>query len=437
MNILIVETVWMGGAPYTFLQKTLLTAFSILPTLQARELAAITPNQHKVTVLNERYAKISYETKYDVVLITFVTSTTSRAYMIADTFRKKGVPVVLSGFHASSLPEEAKQHADSVLIGRNEEGWMTVLQDIEQKKLQPYYYTPPYNTSQTLPPTNIQLPGFLMTGALEATRGCPYHCEFCPETNIQGGNAFYKRPIPEVIEEIKKIPQKTLMFYDASLTIDPSYTKELFQNMKGLHKRFFCNGNADVLANDAELVRLSKKAGCVAWLIGFESINQNTLDIAGKKTNKVTEYKKAIHAIHTNHMAVIGDFMFGFDADTPEVFAKTLNAIKELHIDVADFSILTPFPGTPLFTKLNEEKRIVTKEWTYYNMGHVVFIPKQMTSDELLQGVRLMYAEFYNPLVTIKRISRNLSRGLYPFVVVLMRNLLATLHARRLKTPKN
>ncbi len=436
MNILIVETVWMGGARYKFLEKTLLTTFSILPTLQARELAAITPKQHRVSVVNERYTQIDYTASYDVVLINYVTSTASRAYIIADNFRKKGIFVVLCGFHASGLPEEAKQHADSVIIGRNESGWLMALQDIKQKKLQPFYHAPPYNTTQSLPPTNVQLRGFIMTGALEATRGCPYQCEYCPETNIPGGNSFYKRPIPEVIEEIKKIPQKTLMFYDASLTIDPSYSKELFQNMKGLRKRFFCNGNADVLAKDEDLVRLSNEAGCIAWLVGFESLSQDTLDSVGKKTNKVDDYAQAIQNIHKNHMAVIGDFMFGFDTDTPEVFQTTLKAIKELKIDVADFSILTPFPGTPLFTKLDIEKRILTKDWKYYNMGHVVFVPKQMTPDELLQGVRLMYAEFYHPLYTIKRISQNLTRGLYPFFVIVARNVVATLSARRLYSVK-
>ncbi|MFA5102323.1 MAG: radical SAM protein [Candidatus Thermoplasmatota archaeon] len=430
MNILIVETVWMGGAPYTFLQKTLLTTFSIIPTLQARELAAITPKHHTVTVLNERYAKISYETKYDVVLITFVTSTAPRAYMIADTFRKKGIPVVLSGFHASGLPDEAKQHADSVLIGRNESAWLTVLRDIEQKRLQPFYHAPPYNPSVILPASQVRLPGFMMIGALEATRGCPYQCEFCPETNIEGGAVYFKRPIPEVIAEIKRIPQKTLMFYDTSLTIDPDYTKELFKKMKGLKKKFFCNGNVDVLAQDKELIRLSKEAGCLAWLVGFESFCQTTLNQIGKTTNTVREYAQAVKNIHSQKMVVIGDFIFGFDTDTPEVFDKTPSLIRYLEIDVADFSILTPFPGTPLFKKLDTQGRILTKDWKFYNMGHAVFQPTHMTPKELEEGVQRVSREYYSTLMTIKRVVRSLRWGVPSFFVALTRNLIAMRRGR-------
>jgi radical SAM superfamily enzyme YgiQ (UPF0313 family) len=432
MNILIVETVWMGGKRYKFFDKLLLTTFSILPTLQARELAAVTPKNHMVTVANERYTPIDYDTPYDVVLINFVTPTTPHAYEIADTFRKKGIPVVLSGFHASGIPDEAKHHADSVLIGRNELGWRTVLEDLEKKTLQPVYQAPPYEKSMHLPPTNVRLPGFVMTGAVEATRGCPYHCEFCPETNIPGGMTLFKRPIEEVTEEIKRMPQKNLMFYDTSLTIDPTYTKELFKRMKGLRKKFFCNGNVNALAHDTELIRLSKEAGCLAWLIGFESMCQNTLDNAGKLTNKVEEYAQAVHNIHQNHMAVIGSFIFGFDNDTPRVFQTTLSMIKELGIDVADFSILTPLPGTPLFQKLDSQGRILTKDWRLYNMGHAVFTPNHMTPTELEEGVRRVYAEFYSRIYTIKRMTRGLRLGFRTFAVIFARNLVAVMTRQKL-----
>jgi radical SAM superfamily enzyme YgiQ (UPF0313 family) len=432
MNILIVETVWMGGATYKFLDKTLLTAFSILPTLQAREIAAITPKNHTVTVINERYTPIDFHEKYDVVHINFVTSTAPRAYEIADTFRNNNVFVVLSGLHASGVPEEAKQHADSVLIGRPELAWLSALQDIEQHKVKSFYQAPTVEQPMRLPPTMISLPGFVVTGALEATRGCPYQCAFCPETHILGESHYYERPIDDVITEMKTIPQKTLMFYDNSLTIHPEYTKELFRKMKGMHKRFFCNGNVDVLARDPELVRLSKEAGCIAWLIGFESVSQQTLDAIGKKTNRADEYTQAVQNIHGYGMAVIGCFMFGFDTDTPAVFGETLKVIKKLDIDVADFSILTPFPGTPLFKQLEEQGRILTKDWKHYNLKTVVFAPQQMTPEQLLTGVQWMYSDFYTPFHTIQRVLRSLRDGLYTFFVVLSRNVIATMNSRRL-----
>ena len=436
MKILIIENVWMGGAKYKLFDKMFLTSFSILPTLYARQIAAITPKKHTVSVLSERYSKIDLDESYDIVNINFTTSTTPRAYEIADNFRKKGVTVVLSGLHASALPEEAKQHADSILLGRGEINWLRLLEDFEKNKLEPLYQPINYNESTKIPPTNIHLPGFVVTGAIEATRGCPYRCEFCPEANIPGGGNFYARSVDEVISEIKSIPQKTLMFYDTSLTINPSYSKTLFRKMIGLNKKFFCNGNSDILARDKELVSLSKEAGCLAWLVGFESVSQETIDEVGKKTNKVDEYFQTVKNIHDNKMAVIGDFMFGFDTDTPDVFDETLKVIKELKIDIADFCMLTPFPGTPIFNKLEKEGRILTKDWSQYSLKNVVFEPKNMTPDELIQGLRKMYYEFYSTPYTVKRIVRSLKLGIYPFFLVLARNAIANMNSRRLFTSR-
>ena len=179
-------------------------------------------------------------------------------------------------------------------------------------------------------------------------------------------------------------------------------------------------------------MKLSKEAGCVSWLIGFESISQETIDEIGKKTNKVADYFKAVENIHNHKMAVIGCFMFGFDTDKPTIFDETLDAIKKMKIDICDFCVLTPFPGTPIFNRLENEKRILTKEWKSYNLKTVVFQPKQMTPDEINIGLQKMYTEFYSLHYTVKRIIRGLKLGLFPFFVIFARNMVATMNSRRL-----
>jgi len=436
MNILIIENFWIGGSKLKPFEILLLNTFSILPTLFTWQLASVTPKKHSVEVVDERYSTINFEEEYDIVLINFNLSSVPRAYEIADTFRGKNIPVVLSGWYSSVMSKEAKEHADSVLIGRNEIIWLELLEDFENGELKPFYGPAKHDKSFRIPPTNVELPGFVLTGAIEATRGCPYKCEFCPEASIPGGSQYYVRPVDEVIDEIKSMPQKTLMFYDNSLTINPGYSKSLFKKMKALNKKFSCNGNSDVLARDKELVRLSKKAGCVSWLVGFESVSQGTLDEIGKTGNRVEEYFQAVKNIHGHGMAVIGSFMFGFDSDTKDVFDETLKTIKELKIDVADFCILTPVVGTPVFNKLEKEGRILTRDWSKYDMKNVVFEPKNMTPEELLQGVRRMYIEFYSTSYTVKRVVKSLRLGLYPFFLVLARNAVANMNSKLLFNPK-
>lgn len=427
MNILLIEQLKRSSQSSNMFLTRFLTTFSILPTLYIRRLAAITPKKHQVTVINERYNPLQITSDFDLVVINFNTSSSKIAYEVADRFQGKQVTVVLCGLHASALPDEALIHADAVLIGRGECNYLTLLEDIENKSLKTIYKPKPYDSSLCqIPPTNLSLPGLVIMGALEATRGCPYRCGFCPEGNTPNANQFYTRPVEEVIDEIKHIPQRILMFYDTSLTIDPTYTKKLFTQMKPLKKRFFCNGNIDVLANDPSFVTLSKKAGCIGWLVGFESFNQQTLHSLGKTTNRIQDYKRAIDLIHSQKMIVIGDFMFGFDSDTVEVFDETISMLNKLCIDVADFTILTPFPGTPLFDELKSQKRLLSTDWNQYTLFNPVFQPKQMSPEQLQNGVRSLYQRFYSPKYIVSRMLRSVSYGFYPFSAVVSRNILSS-----------
>jgi radical SAM superfamily enzyme YgiQ (UPF0313 family) len=433
MKVLVIETVWIGHGRYGFFDKTLLTAFSILPTLQARQLAAVTPRQHMVRVVNERYEPVDVHGAYDVVLINYTTPTAPRAYELADAFRARHIPVVLSGIHASAVPEEAKEHADAVLLGRGEPVWPAVLEDIEHHRLKSFYEPVSFQTSPSLPETRVELPGFVLTGAVEATRGCPYQCDFCPETHLSNRQPFFKRPVEDVVREVRGIPQRTVMFYDGTLTTDGEYARELFVHLRGTRKRFLFNGNVDMLAGDPELVRLSRQAGGLAWFVGFESVSKSSLESYHKRTNRVDEYKRAVENIHANRMAAFGSFMFGADTETPEIFSQTLRIVDDLGLDVVDFCILTPLPGTPLFQRLDAEHRILTKDWSCYTLNQVVFKPKNMTPDQLLNGTQQAFASFYSPAQTMKRLSRSLRLGISPFFVVAGRNLVATMAARRLQ----
>ncbi len=430
MKILLVEQLKRSSKVNGHFLTRFLTTFSILPTLYIRQLAAITPKNHHITIVNERYTPLSISEEFDLVVIHYTTASATIAYDIADQFREQKTPVVLCGLHASALPDEALKHADSVLLGRGECNWLRLLDDFKHNQLKNIYSPVPINDDSChIPPTKVNLPGFVMMGAVEATRGCPYQCDFCPEGNTTHAKHFYTRSIDEVITEIKEVSQKIIMFYDLSLTINADYAKQLFLKMIPLHKHFFCNGNIDVLSKDPELVHLSKKAGCIGWLVGLESFDQQTLDSVGKSTNKVMDYKKTIDLIHSHKMLVIADFMFGFDTDTLGVFDHTLILLKKLHIDVADFTILTPFPGTPLFERLKRENRLLTTDWDQYTMFNPVFQPKQMTPEQLQQGVLSLYKKYYSPKDTLGRILQNSTKGFYPLTAIITRNLLASFNS--------
>ena len=387
------------------------------PPLGLQQLAAVTPKKHTVKIIDERFEGINYNKKYDLVGITTITASAIHAYEIADKFRKRGMPVILGGYHASVLPDEAKQHADSVVIGEADLIWPNLLQDLEKGKLRPFYKDEiPVDPTLITPPDRNASKNRYILAAVQATRGCPIGCEFCTISNLSGGKVFRKRPVENVINEIKSIKHRALVFYDASLTIDPSYAKDLFKEMKGLKKKFSAYGNINSLGKDDELLELSKEAGCTAWFIGFESINQNTINSVGKSTNIVEEYGKAIKKIKSHGISVIGSFMFGLDTDTPDVFDATLEAIEIWEIDSAEFSPLTPYPGTSIFRRFEDEGRILTKDWSLYTCsGNVLFQPKNMTIQEFLDGIDKL-EDFYSMSRFLRRVVRTIKLGFSPFL---------------------
>jgi radical SAM superfamily enzyme YgiQ (UPF0313 family) len=399
----------------------LLSVFSnsMIPAFKA--LTNVTPKEHSIDIIDERIDSIDYDEDYDLIGISVMTNQAPKAYQISDKFRKKGRKVVLGGWHPSALPEESKQHADSIVIGEGEELWPQILKDMENGKLKQIYRQEKPIDLSLIPAVGngrIKQKGINSAVAIEATRGCPHGCNFCAITHSPGRRIFRVKPIENVIEEINSISQKYLLFSDSSLTINTNYTKQLFKNMKDLNKKFFAYGNANVLLKDEELLKLAQEAGCISWTIGFDSVSQESLDAIGKRTNVADQYISVVNKIHDYGMNVEGSFMFGFDTDTPDIFDSTLDFICKSEIDKGEFHILTPFPGTPLFDELEKENRILIKDWSKYNGKNVVYRPNHLTSEDLMNGIQKMYNGFYNPSNILRMLGRNVNKGFFPLITI-------------------
>jgi radical SAM superfamily enzyme YgiQ (UPF0313 family) len=415
MKILLVE-------PHLGVKRNWLYRFFFYQSLALEQIAALTPDSHSVDIIDEKIGTIDFTKKYDLIGISCLTCNVQRGYEIADEFRRQGNIVVLGGYHPTALPEEAKKHADAVVIGEAELLWGQLLNDIENKELKPFYKTEKIVDPEMIPPARRIEHQISSITSIQASRGCPNKCKFCSMHNIER-TKFRPRPIENVINEIKSIKGKNLFFVDSSLTINPNYSKSLFQEMVGLNKRFECFGNVDILAKDEELLKLASKAGCISWIVGIESLSQENIDIMGKVTNKVKRYEKSIQNIKNHGMMVTGLFMYGFDNDKTDVFDNTLRSINKWDLDNASFSIVTPYPGTFIFKQLKKEGRITSYDWKRYTEGHVNFKPKHMTSEELLQGIIRINKKYYSfsnqmnrclgsnnlsPSLIINKVSRNL-----------------------------
>ena len=377
-------------------------------------LKALTPKKHTVDFIAGNLQNIDFDKHYDLIGITCITELSPLAYNISDEFRKRGKKVVLGGWHPSALPEEAIQHADSVVIGEAEETWPVLLNDLENNKLKPFYIQ-----KRPVPPSLIPEQENIFSKnkvfSIQATRGCPYGCRYCSMTNMKFRKKFRLRSINDVIKEIQINTGKLFMFEDNSLTIIPKYTKDLFCELKDLNKKFYAYGNLDTLGKDDELLKLASDAGCIGWLIGFESLCQDSLDSVGKRTNKVVDYYKSVKKIHDYGMIVEASFMFGFDYDTKQVFIDTEDFVRKSEIDIPYPVILAPYPGTPMYDKLSKENRILTRDWYRYSGGDVVFQPKLMTPEELYENTMTLELKWHQKLNSTSRMIKGLKYGIYPF----------------------
>lgn len=377
--------------------------------LSLSTVAALTPPGWQVEILDSRVTPVDYDAPADLVGITAFTAEIPSAYKIADGFRKKGTPVVMGGFHVSALPDEALEHADSVVVGEAEPVWKTVLSDVEQNRLQPVYKAdgPADMDSMAIPCRHLLDRSRYSTGfyTIQATRGCPYNCEYCAVSAFFG-RTYRTRPVAEVIQEIKGFDTKNFFFVDDNITGKVKYAKELFRALTPL-KLTWGGQTAITIAKDEELLSLYAKSGGRYAFIGFESLSEKNLARMNKSWNSPETYVKAIGQIHKKGINILGSFIFGLDDDDPGVFQRTVEFVRESRIDAAQFHILTPFPGTRLYDKMVADGRITSSDWGRYHTSDVVFSPASMSAEELQNGYWWAFRRTYSIYDTLKRCLRS------------------------------
>jgi radical SAM superfamily enzyme YgiQ (UPF0313 family) len=381
-------------------------------------LAALTPSEWKVIILDENFKSFRYRDA-DLVGITSFTSTVSRAYEIAALYREKGIPVVLGGIHVSALPDEALHYADAVVIGEAEESWPKLLEDFENSALKKKYESGFVDLdSIPVPRHDLFHPGYFFA-SIQTSRGCPHQCDFCSVPSFNG-HKYRMRKIGKVLEEIRQVKNKLLYFVDDNIigygSQAEAHAVELFEGMiqMNLKTEWFAQASLDI-AQKPHLLKLAAKAGCRMLLIGIEAESEAALTDSNKKLNLkigTSQYAKAFREIHKHGIAVLGAFIYGMDSDTPEALRARTKYILNSSVDVVQASVMTPLPGTRLFNRLKEEDRLLAtntpQAWEYFHFSDVVFKPLHMNPGELAGEMDWAYSKLLNKNTLRKKFLRTL-----------------------------
>ncbi len=385
--------------------------------LSALYVAASAPDDVQTEIVDENVEPIDLDSDADIVGISFMTFNAPRAYELAAAFKQRGKTVVFGGYHPTLMAQEAIRYCDAVCVGDAEGNVPKMIADFRDGKLKRFYrYQSDKLGRIEVDNSLIDQKQYIVSSVVQATRGCPNRCEFCAVS------AFFEhshrtKPIDDVVDEIKRRGKKHVLFIDDNIGADVVYATKLFAQLIPLKKRWYAQIGVNV-AEDPELMNLMRKSGCRGVLVGFESLSQQSLNQAGKAFNRAHEYRKAMHTFHAHGIYVFACFVLGFDHDQREIFEATARFLREAKVDGLQLTVQTPFPGTRLFKRMEQEGRIFDKNWEHYDFGHVVFRPKNMSANELQTAHHRILREFYSWPSIMVRLLRQL-RYLAPREVVI------------------
>jgi radical SAM superfamily enzyme YgiQ (UPF0313 family) len=367
-------------------------------------IAACTPPEFEVEIHDEIAAPLELDRiDGDVVGITAVTPFAPRAYQLAAELRARGQTVMMGGPHASALPDEAAQHVDAVIVGEGDVLWPRALGDWKRGQLRSIYRNDLPVPLENLPRPRWDLTdsrSYIIPQVVQATRGCPFTCEFCSLRTVFPG--YRTRPIRDVLREVEQIPGKEVVFWDDNIIGSTSWAKQFFRELKYLGKQWYSQATITI-AKSRELVKLAGESGCAGLFVGLESFRSASLKETNKEFNRVERYRRDLRLLADHGITVMSGLIFGFDEDTPASFRETLEGAIEIGLTGIAASILTPYPGTPLFDRMKRDGRITTFDWSRYTSDDVVFTPKNLTVDQLMAGHNWVGQQFHRMPAILRR----------------------------------
>jgi len=373
-----------------------------IPSLSLATIAALTPPGHDIEIIYDEKGPINYDAPCDIAGITGMTPVSKRAYAIAAEFKKRGVLTVMGGIHATMAPEEAGEHFDCVIVGEGERTWQQLLADHEKGAVKKFYRNDgmiDLTTESPVPRLDYYKgKGFFLPNIIQTTRGCPYNCEFCTVTEFFG-RSYRHKSHEQIVREIEAMDRdrfrgNEVFFCDDNIVANRRFLMRMCDDITPFKLNWYAQSTAAVTEDDEVLAKL-EQSGCKVLFIGFDSLNQESLEGIDKGHNVVTKYADAVKKLHDHGISIHGSFMFGFDHDDINVFQKFLDFGQKVKLDAAFLTVVTPFPGTRIHERMKAEGRIFDFDWERYDISTVVYKPARLTVQELQEGYWWMFREFH------------------------------------------